>query len=155
MQADILDRRPDDGQATGLRREHVDLIGALAYIAEETLNGIGALNVAVHALRKRIKGQEVLFVLSQASYRCWIALALFGFEGSQLCQGLLFAGLLPNSNEFGLNLTALSSGDSIQHMALFMQQTALTRGGREQVRNSSKQPIMSIRHNQINLGYSS
>ena len=33
MQADILDGGPDDGEATGHRREHVDLIGALAHIA--------------------------------------------------------------------------------------------------------------------------
>ena len=50
MQADILDRCSNDGEATGLRREHVDLIGALPHIAEEALNGIGSLNVSVHAL---------------------------------------------------------------------------------------------------------
>ena len=32
VQADILNSRPDDGQATGLRGEHVNLIGALAHI---------------------------------------------------------------------------------------------------------------------------
>ena len=32
VQADILDRGPDNGQATGLRREHIDLVGALAHI---------------------------------------------------------------------------------------------------------------------------
>jgi hypothetical protein len=54
MQTDILDRRPDNRQATGLRGEHVDLISALAHITEETLNGIGGLNVSVHRLRKGI-----------------------------------------------------------------------------------------------------
>jgi len=33
MQADVLDRRPDNGQATVLGREDIDLIGALAHIA--------------------------------------------------------------------------------------------------------------------------
>jgi hypothetical protein len=42
---------------------------ALAHITEETLNRIGRLNVSVQRLRKGIKGQEVLFVLSQASHR--------------------------------------------------------------------------------------
>jgi hypothetical protein len=69
MQVDILDGRPDNGKATGLGGEHVDLIGALSHITEETLNGIGRLNMPVHRLRKGIKRQEVLFVLSQASYR--------------------------------------------------------------------------------------
>jgi len=47
----------------------VDLISPLSHIAEQTFNGIGALNVAVHRLRKGIKGQEVLFILSQPSHR--------------------------------------------------------------------------------------
>jgi len=63
VQADILDRGPHDGEATGLRREHIDLIGALSHIAKETLKGIGGLNVPVHRLRKGIKRQQVLFIL--------------------------------------------------------------------------------------------
>ena len=55
VQADILDGGPDDRQATRLRREHINLIGALAHITEQTLNRIGRLNVSVHALRKGIK----------------------------------------------------------------------------------------------------
>ena len=55
MQADILDRGPDNRQTTALGREDIDLIGALPHIAEKTLNGIGGLNVSVHALRKGIK----------------------------------------------------------------------------------------------------
>ncbi len=78
VQADILDGGPYDRQATGLRREHVDLIGALTHIAEQTLNRIGRLNVAVHPLRKGKKGQEVLFILSQAVDCLWIALSVFG-----------------------------------------------------------------------------
>jgi hypothetical protein len=34
VQADILNGRPDDAQATGLRREDIDLIGALPHITE-------------------------------------------------------------------------------------------------------------------------
>ena len=45
VQADILDGRPDNGETTGLRREDVDLIGALAHITEQTLNRIGRLNM--------------------------------------------------------------------------------------------------------------
>ncbi len=46
VQADILDGRPDDRQATGLGREDINLIGALPHIAEETFDGIGRLNMA-------------------------------------------------------------------------------------------------------------
>jgi hypothetical protein len=67
VQADILDGGPDDRQATGLRREHINLIGALTHEAPQTLNGIGRLNVAVQRGRKGIKGQEVIFILSQAA----------------------------------------------------------------------------------------
>jgi heme-degrading monooxygenase HmoA len=62
VQADILHRRPDDCQATALRREHVDLIGALAHITEQAFNGVGGLNVPVHGLRKGIKREEMFFV---------------------------------------------------------------------------------------------
>jgi hypothetical protein len=59
--------------------QDVNLVGALAHIAEKTFDRIGRLNGSVHVLRKRIKGQQVLFILSQASYRFWIALAIFSF----------------------------------------------------------------------------
>jgi hypothetical protein len=54
MQANVLDRCPDDGEATGLRREHVDLISALPHIAEQTFDGIGGLNMPMHGLRKLV-----------------------------------------------------------------------------------------------------
>ena len=54
VQTDILHRCPDDGEATGFRREHINLIGALPHIAEQTFNGIRALNISVHRLRKPI-----------------------------------------------------------------------------------------------------
>lgn len=38
VQADILDRGPDNRQATGLGREDIDLIRPLSHIAEETFN---------------------------------------------------------------------------------------------------------------------
>ena len=79
MQADIPDRGPDNGQATGFRRKDIDLIGALAHITKETFNGVRGSNVSVHGLRKGIKGQEVLFVFSQASHRFGIALRIFGW----------------------------------------------------------------------------
>ncbi len=63
MQTDILNRRPDNRQATALRREHVDLIGALSHEAPETRGGIGGLNVAVHGDRKLVKREEMLLIL--------------------------------------------------------------------------------------------
>ncbi len=128
VQADILDRGPDNRQATGLGREHIDLISPLSHIAEETFNGVGRLNMPVHRLRKSIKGQQVLFILSQAANCFGIALSILGFEGSQLGQRLRLAGLLPDAHQFGLHLAALSSGDGGKHITLFMYQTALTRG---------------------------
>ncbi len=55
MQADILHSCPDNRQATGLRREHVDLIGALPDITEQAFDGIGSLHVPVSRLGKSIK----------------------------------------------------------------------------------------------------
>ena len=81
VQTDILHRCPDDGEATGFRREHINLIGALPHIAEETFDGIGRLNMPLHGGRELVKRQEVFFILRQASHGLGRAFALFGFEG--------------------------------------------------------------------------
>src|SRR5215471_16265497 len=83
---DILDGGPDNREVTGLRREHVNLVGALSHITEQTLNRIGRLNMPMHGGRELVKREGVLFVLCQTSHRFWIALAVLGFEGSQLGQ---------------------------------------------------------------------
>ncbi len=155
MQADILDGGPDNGQTTGLRREHINLIGALPYIAKEAFNGIGGLNMPVHHLRKRIKRQQMLFILSQAADRFWIALSVLGFEGRQLGYCLLLARLLPDANEFGLDVATFPPGDGMQHVALFMHQAALTRGGRKPLRDRREQPVLPIGHDEVDLGGSS
>ena len=49
MQADVLNRRPDNGEAPGLGREGVNLIDPLPHIAEEAFDGIGGLNMPMHA----------------------------------------------------------------------------------------------------------
>ena len=89
--------------------QDINLIGALPHIAEQAFNSIGGLNMAMHRLRKRIKRQQMLFVLSEASYRFWIAHSVLGFEGAQLCHCLLLCRLLPDANQFGLDGAALSS----------------------------------------------
>jgi hypothetical protein len=81
VQADILDGGPDNRQATILSGEHINLIGALPHEASQAFDGVGGLNVPVHRQRKRIKRQRLLFLLSQAPHRFWIAFAIFGFEG--------------------------------------------------------------------------
>ena len=55
MQADILDGGPDNGQATGLCREHINLVGALPHIAIEAFNGIRGLNMPMHTLEETRK----------------------------------------------------------------------------------------------------
>jgi hypothetical protein len=55
VKTDILDGGPDNRQATGLGREHVNLVGALSHIAKETFDSVRRLNVTMHALRKRVK----------------------------------------------------------------------------------------------------
>ena len=67
MQVDILDRSPDNREATGLGGEHVNLISALPDIAKQALNGIGGLNVPVHRGRKLVEGEQVLFALSKTT----------------------------------------------------------------------------------------
>jgi len=48
VQADILDGGPDNGQATGLCREHINLISALPHMAKEAFNSIRGLNMPMH-----------------------------------------------------------------------------------------------------------
>jgi hypothetical protein len=55
VQADILDGGPDNGQATGLCREHINLVGALPHIAKEAFNGIRGLNMPMHTLEETRK----------------------------------------------------------------------------------------------------
>src|ERR1700687_4956597 len=80
-QVDILHHRPDNSQTTGLSGERVNLIGALSDIAKETLDGIGAANLAMHDRREGVKCQQMLFIFDQAADGFWIALLVFGFEG--------------------------------------------------------------------------
>src|SRR6266852_9511691 len=98
----------------------------------ETLDGIGGLNRALHGRRKGVKRQSLFFLFSQASHRFGIAFAVFGFEGCQLDNSLLFAALLPDRHELGGNLTAFASRDGSEDIALLMDQTALTRSCRKQ-----------------------
>jgi len=63
--------------------------------------------------------------------------------------------LLPDAHEFSLHVTTLSSRDGIQHVALFMYETALTGRGRKQLCDRSQQPIMPITDNQIDVSGSS
>lgn len=63
-QANAFDRGPDDRQATHLGREHVDLVGALTHIAEQTLDSVCCADVALHRLGKLVKSQRLVFFLS-------------------------------------------------------------------------------------------
>lgn len=76
---DVLDRSPDNHQATRFCGEDVDLIGALPHIAKQAFNSIRRLDVAVHGRRKLVKGQQVLFIFRQTSHCLWIAFAVFGW----------------------------------------------------------------------------
>ena len=70
------DGSPYNRQATGFCREYIDLISPLPHITEQAFDGIGRLNVPMHAGRELVKRQQVLFVLSQAADRFGIALAI-------------------------------------------------------------------------------
>jgi hypothetical protein len=77
-ECNALDGGPDDGQATHLGGEHINLIGALANEAPQTLDGIGRPDVAVHHLRKVVKGLGFVFLFGQAPHSLWVELTIFG-----------------------------------------------------------------------------
>ena len=58
-----FDSSPYDHQAAHLSREQVNLIGPLSDGTKQTLDSICCPNVAVHRLRKIVKGQGLLFLL--------------------------------------------------------------------------------------------
>lgn len=126
-QANILHDRPDDRHTTGFGREGINLIGALAHIAKEAFNGIGAANVAMHHCWKRIKRQYMFFILHQTAKSFGITLLIFGLEGRQIEQCLLLALLFPDACQFRCHLLALPMRNGIEYIALFMHQTALAR----------------------------
>ena len=74
----ILHHSPDNGQTTGFRCESIDLISALSHVTEEALNRVRGANIAMHHLWKRIKREQMVFVLTQTAHRLWIALPIFG-----------------------------------------------------------------------------
>ena len=133
MQTDVLHGCPDNRETTRLRRKHIDLICPLSHVTKEALNRIGGLNVAVHRLRKGIKRQKVLFILGQASHSFWIAYSIRGCESGQVDQHILLCRLLPDANQFGLDITTLSSGDGGQHIALLMRPASVGEGWRQTV----------------------
>jgi hypothetical protein len=45
----------------------------------QALDRIGGLNMPMHGGRELVKGQEVLFILNEASHRFWIALSVLGW----------------------------------------------------------------------------
>ncbi len=83
MQADILDRGPNNAEATGLRREDINLIGALSHVAEEAFDRIGRLDMPVHASRELVKRQQVRLILNQTADRFGIALRYLALKAAR------------------------------------------------------------------------
>lgn len=63
MQTGVLDRGPDNGKATHLRRKHINLIGALPNIAKQTFDGVGGLNMPMMHFQKLIPIMKPAYTL--------------------------------------------------------------------------------------------
>ncbi len=135
MQSNALDSGPDDGQATHLGGEHVNLVGALTHVAKQALDGVGGANIAMHGLWEVVKGEGLVFFLAQTAHRFGIALAVLGFEGGELGEGTLLGRLSPDTRQFGLDLMTDPPGNGVENVALLVQKTALARGRREDFRH--------------------
>jgi len=153
VQADILDGGPDNCQATALRREDIDLIGALAHIDFPGFQShwwsecVGAWPQETHKRsRGALRPQPSFAPLRDSAERTWLVI------GCQLDQGLRLCRLLPDSHEFSLDLAARSSWDRTQDVALLMHQAALARRGCKQFFHSCHSSIMTVSDNQIHLG---
>src|SRR5258708_10842995 len=111
--------------------------------------------MTIHGRWKGIKREEMLFILSQAAYCFGVALSIFRFKRIQIDERIFLLLLLPNSAEFGLDFLAFSSRDGTHDVALFVDETALTRGCRKELPDGCEQSIMSICDQQIHLRRSS
>ncbi len=131
-QTNILHDGPNNREARRLGCEGVNLIGALPHEASQALNRVGGANVAMHNLRKGIKGQQMVFLLAETADRFRIALALFAFEGREVCQRFLFGGRFPDACKFCCDVLLLAVGDSIHDVSLFMNDTALAQRSRKE-----------------------
>src|SRR5436305_65193 len=99
---------PNDGQTTSFGRERINLISTLSHVAKKALNRIGATNVTMHDRGKRIKGQQMLFIFTEAADGLWVALLIFGFEGCEIEQRVVFLLLLEDPVQFCCHLLALT-----------------------------------------------
>src|SRR2546430_8398629 len=155
METDVLHHSPNNGETAHLCGEGINLIGALSNIAEKTFDGIGRLDMTIHGRWKSIKGQQMLFILSQAAYGFGITLSIFRFKCRQVDKCILLLLLFPNAAEFGLDVLAFSSRDGTHDITLLVDETALTRGCRKEFPDGCQQSIMSVCHQQIYLCRSS
>src|SRR5215472_4905603 len=105
----------------------------------------------MHHRRKGIKGEQMLFIFAQTADRESQAFLLFGLKRRQVEQGLLFLLLLEDLSQFSADLFALAMRNGTQHIALFMDHTALPCSAREQRADSGQQPIMPIGDDEIEL----
>src|SRR5579859_5272180 len=109
METDVLHDSPNNGETAHLGGEGINLIGALSNSAEKAFDSIGRLDMTIHGRWKSIKGQQMLFILSQAAYGFGIALSIFCFKCSQVDQCILLLLLFPNPAEVGLDVLPFSS----------------------------------------------
>ena len=79
----------------------------------------------MHDWREGIKRQKMLFIFTEAADGFGITLLVFGLEGRQIEQRILFLLLLEDPGSFSTDLFALTVGNGMKHIALFMHHTAL------------------------------
>ena len=63
----------------------------------------------------------------------------------------VFGGLIPDACQFGLYFMTDPPGNGIEDVALLLQETALARRCRKEVRDRRQQSIMAISHDEIHL----
>jgi O-succinylbenzoate synthase len=76
----ILHNCPHNGQATGFRREGVNLISPLPNIAKEAFDRIRAANVTMHDRWKSVKRQKMLLIFAETADGFGISLLVFDFK---------------------------------------------------------------------------
>src|SRR5215470_18537724 len=133
----------------------IDLMGALPHEAPQAFEGLGTPNVAVHEpFGKHTRLRDALHLRRGCARLRDSASDISRVLAARFEPRIFFLLLLPNACQCGGDLLLLAPGNGSEHVALFVNQAALTKRSGKERRNCREQPIMPIGHNEIALAHS-
>jgi hypothetical protein len=153
MQADVLDGRPNYGQATGFCGEHVNLIGTLPHIAEQTQSAhwwSEYADACSQGTRKKSAG--VLHPQPSEAPPRDSACCIWRVFAVSWTTASCFVGCSQMPTSSAWTAPRSRRGIALRTLRCLCDLPALTRGSRKQFLHGCEQSVMTVAHDQINLG---